>query len=67
MIDSFCFYNKLLISGASSVEVKTEGVRHGSPMKEVKDGKLNSHEDEKSKDGKSNSQEVEDGKDLKSE
>ena len=52
MIDSFCFYyNKLLISGASSAEVKTEGVRHGSPMKEVKDGKLNSHEDEKSKMG----------------
>ena len=30
-----------MISGASRAEVKTEGVRHGSLMKEVKDGKLN--------------------------
>ena len=34
-------HSNILISSACSAEVKTEGVRHGSPMKEVKDGKLN--------------------------
>ena len=32
------FLNKLLISGASRAEVKTEGVRRGSPMKEAEHG-----------------------------
>ena len=34
----FGFINKLLISGASRAEVKTAGVRHGSPMKEAEPG-----------------------------
>ena len=31
-------HSNILISGACSAEVKTEGVRHGSPMKEAEHG-----------------------------
>ena len=47
-------HSNILISGACSAEVKTEGVRHGSPMKEAEHGEECADEGEG---------EVEDGKD----
>ena len=62
-------HSNILISSACSAEVKTEGVRHGSPMKEAEHGEECEDEGEgeprageEAERGEECADEVEDGK-----